>query len=325
LPRSASKRLIDWYRANKRDLPWLNSCDPYAVLVSEVMLQQTQVATVLPYYARFMSLFPTVESLAFASEQDAMAAWAGLGYYRRLRSLQSAARFVCDHGWPSNLRSLPGVGEYTAAALGSIAFGNQVACADGNVRRVMSRVAGKTLSLAESQRLSQEMMASHSASEWNQAVMELGALVCNRIPNCGLCPIAADCVAKVQGTACELPFISKGDTVEIEHVCACFVAKGQIALRKAMPGEWWQGLLVFPYSQVNDGESAEAAAERLGMDKPVSIGTVKHTVTKHRVTLTAFKGIGSPAGVDWYHLSRLQELPLPAPQRRVARLLEYAA
>jgi A/G-specific adenine glycosylase len=321
----ASKALIEWYRANKRDLPWRNTNDPYAVLVSEVMLQQTQVATVLPYYARFMSLFPTIESLALASEQDAMAAWAGLGYYRRLRNLQAAARFVSEYGWPADLRSLPGVGEYTAAALGSIAFGNQVACADGNVRRVMSRVAGKTLSLAESQSVSQAMIGPFSAGEWNQAVMELGALVCNRVPKCDECPIAKDCIAKAQGTACELPLVKKTDTLQVEHVCACFVDNGRIALRKSLPGEWWQGLLVFPYSPIAGSETAEAAAKRLGLTEPVAIGTVKHTVTRHRVTLKAFAGSGSPAGVDWYRFTRLRELPLPAPQRRVARLLESVA
>ena len=324
MPRSASRRLIHWYRAHKRDLPWRNTSDPYAILISEIMLQQTQVATVLPYYALFMSRFPTISSLAGASEQDAMTAWAGLGYYRRLRNLQSAARFVCEHGWPSDLRALPGVGDYTAAALGSIGFDKPVACADGNVRRVMSRIFGETLSLTEAQCCSQQLLGTYSAGEWNQAVMELGALVCTRTPNCDVCPLTNDCVANAQGTACELPLVKVAERVDIEHVCACFIDEGRVAVRKPLSGEWWQGLLIFPYLRVASGENAECAAKRLGLRSPNHIATLKHTVTRHRVTLNAFTGTGVPTGVDWYPLSRLHELPLPAPQRRVARLLEVA-
>ena len=195
MPRSASKALIEWYRANKRDLPWRGTDDPYTILVSEVMLQQTQVATVLPYFERFMDRFPTAYALATAPESDCFAEWAGLGYYRRARNLRATAKVVADNGWPEDLRSLPGVGDYTAAALGSIAFGRQEACADGNVRRVMSRLAGETLSLNDAQQASAAMMRGWKAREWNQAVMELGALVCARVPKCDECPLRRTCRA----------------------------------------------------------------------------------------------------------------------------------
>jgi A/G-specific adenine glycosylase len=254
-----------------------------------------------------------------------MAVWAGLGYYRRLRSLRAAAQFVCKNGWPSDLRELPGVGEYTAAALGSIAFGTQVACADGNVRRVMSRLNGRTLSLKESEVASQEMMGSFTGKEWNQAVMELGAVVCTRAPNCVKCPVNRNCVAYASGTVDGLPLAKIVESVSIEHVCACVIKDGHIALRKSLPGEWWSGLLVFPYSTVARGEDAISVARRLGLQKPQPLGTIRHTVTKHRIRLNAFCGSGSPMGVDWHPISHLHHLPLPSPQRRVVQLLERAA
>lgn len=326
MPPSASKALLDWYRANRRDLPWRHTDDPYAILVSEVMLQQTQVATVLPYFDRFMRLFPTASSLALAKDSDAMAAWAGLGYYRRLRNLKTAAAFVSEHGWPSDLAQLPGVGRYTAAAVGSIAFGRQVACADGNVRRVMSRLVGVSLSLAESEHASRRMMGRCGAGEWNQAVMELGALVCPAAsPSCGTCPVADGCLARANGTWEEIPVAVKATTRRVTHACACFLGSGQVALRDAQPGEWWQGMLVFPFTEVECGEEASDAVVRLGLERARPLGTLRHTVTNHRVELCAFMGTGSVSGVEWHPIAELARLPLPAPQMRVAKWLQEAA
>lgn len=325
MPRSASKALVEWYRANKRDLPWRGTDDPYVVLVSEVMLQQTQVATVLPYFGRFIDRFPTAYALATAPESDCFAAWAGLGYYRRARNLRLAAGVIVESGWPEDLRSLPGVGDYTAAALGSIAFGRQEACADGNVRRVMSRLAGETLSLADAQRVSAAMMRDRVAGEWNQAVMELGALVCTTAPKCDECPLRLACRAYASGKQANVPAPVKATAVQIEHVCACIVKGGRVALREALPGEWWQGMLVFPHMKVRESDCKLGAAGRLGLRDPRKLGTVRHTVTKHRVTLSAYVGDGSPRGFQWHAIDELQALPLPAPQKRVAKMLEQAA
>lgn len=325
MPRSASKALVEWYRANKRDLPWRGIDDPYAILVSEVMLQQTQVATVLPFFGRFLERFPTADALATAPESDCFAAWAGLGYYRRARNLRLAAGVIAESGWPDDLRSLPGVGDYTAAALGSIAFGRQEACADGNVRRVMSRLAGETLSLADAQRASAAMMRGWVAGEWNQAVMELGALVCTPAPKCNVCPLRRTCRAYAGGTQAEVPEPVKATAVQLDHVCACIVKGGRVALRVALPGEWWQGMLVFPHAQVRENDCKFGAAGLLGLRDPRKLGTVRHTVANHRVTLSAYMGQGSAPGVRWHAIDELQSLPLPAPQKRVAKMLEQAA
>jgi len=325
LPRSASKALVDWYRASKRDLPWRGIDDPYAILVSEVMLQQTQVATVIPYFERFLDRFRTADSLASATESECLAEWAGLGYYRRARNLRLAAAVIAESGWPEDLRSLPGVGEYTAAAIASIAFGRQEACADGNVRRVMSRLAGETLSIRESQRASAAMMRGAPAREWNQAVMELGALVCTSAPDCDECPLRQGCQAYARGLQAKVPEPIKATTVQIDHICACICRGRRVALREALPGEWWQGMLVFPHVQVRGGDCPVGAAKRLGLRVPRVLGTVRHTVTKHRVTLSAYIGHGWPRGLQWHAIEELQSLPLPAPQKQVARLLEKAA
>ncbi len=201
--------LLPWYDANRRALPWRRDTDPYRVLVSEVMLQQTRVATVLEYYQRWMARFPTVEALAVASEDDVMAAWSGLGYYRRARNLHAAAKMVAAEGWPVDLRTLPGVGEYTAGALGSISFGNAVPAIDGNAERVLSRLHDVELDVttAAGRRAIRDVACvdPERPGDWNQAIMELGATVCTPTPRCDRCPVAADCQALQRGTIAERP------------------------------------------------------------------------------------------------------------------------
>jgi A/G-specific adenine glycosylase len=202
------RALIDWYEKNKRDLPWRARKDAYAIWVSEVMLQQTRVAVVVERYQVFMERFPTLLSLALAREQDVLAVWSGLGYYRRARMLHKAAQFVANNregNLPVNaaeLRTLPGIGSYTAAAIASIAFGEAVAVVDGNVERVLCRVAGWDAtgrSGASAARHKVEEMAArlvdpNRPGDFNQAMMELGAMVClPRNPQCQACPMATDC------------------------------------------------------------------------------------------------------------------------------------
>lgn len=211
-------RLLAWYRQNARDLPWRRTRDPYRIWVSEIMLQQTRVETVKPYYRRFLERFPTVEALAEASEDEVLGAWSGLGYYARARSLHRCARLLVEqHGGvlPASaeaLSTLPGFGPYTTAAVGSIAFGLPLAAVDGNIARVLSRLLcleGDPRSaprMAELRRLAQDLLPKEEAGDWNQALMELGAILCTAgRPACLVCPARALCRAKKEGREGEIP------------------------------------------------------------------------------------------------------------------------
>jgi A/G-specific adenine glycosylase len=179
--------LLRWYARSRRDLPWRRTADPYAILVSEVMLQQTQVARVVPRYLEWVARWPDAASLAAAARADVLGAWVGLGYNRRAVALHAAARVVARDGWPTDLTALPGVGPYTAAAVASFGFGAQVAAVDTNVRRVAARLGRGT---------PETLLAPGRAAAWNQAAMELGATVCTaRAPRCGECPVAGWCAS----------------------------------------------------------------------------------------------------------------------------------
>src|SRR5215208_624977 len=186
--------LLDWYARVMRPLPWRATRDPYALLVSEVMLQQTQAARVVPYYEAFLARFPDAATLAAAPARDVLAAWSGLGYNRRALALQAAARVVAERGWPADLTELPGVGQYTAAAVGSFAWDRQQAAVDTNVRRVFERHDGVARGPAVLAARAREVMPAGQAAAFNQAMMELGATVCRpRAPQCGDCPVRAGC------------------------------------------------------------------------------------------------------------------------------------
>jgi A/G-specific adenine glycosylase len=192
--------LLEWYERVKRPLPWRATKDPYALLVSEVMLQQTQAQRVIPYYEAFLEAFPDPPALAHAPPAAVLARWSGLGYNRRALQLQNAARHVAAHGWPQDLTELPGVGPYTAAAVASFAWGVQVAAVDTNVRRVLARHDGVERPPSRLAARAEELVPAGRAAVFNQAMMELGATVCRpRRPDCGACPVAAGC----QGGALE--------------------------------------------------------------------------------------------------------------------------
>ena len=210
------RRLLAWYRKNKRDLPWRRTQDPYQIWISEIMLQQTRVAAVVPYYARFLALFPDAASLARAREQDLLAAWAGLGYYSRARNLQKAARNIVELGeFPREyqaLRALPGIGDYTAAAVASIAFGLPHAVLDGNVARVLSRLEAESGDIKSEivrkrlRAIADVVLDRKRPGEFNQALMELGATVClPKAPLCERCPVQHHCEARRQGLERQLP------------------------------------------------------------------------------------------------------------------------
>ena len=186
--------LLDWYARVKRPLPWRATRDPYALLVSEVMLQQTQAARVVPYYEAFLARFPDAATLAAAPARAVLAAWSGLGYNRRALALRAAARVVAERGWPDDLTELPGVGPYTAAAVGSFAWDRQEAAVDTNVRRVLERYDGIARGPAALAARAREALPPGRAAAFNQAMMELGATVCRpRAPRCEACPVGAGC------------------------------------------------------------------------------------------------------------------------------------
>ena len=192
-----SEQLLAWYDAERRDLPWRDTSNPYHVLVSEVMAQQTQISRVVPYYERFITRFPTPESLAAAPLGDVLALWSGLGYNSRAVRLRDAARLVAEQGWPdtpAGLQQLPGVGPYTAAAVACFAFGVPVAAVDTNLRRVLSRWSGRELSVREATTVAATEIDVNRGADWNQVMMDLGARLCSpRNPTCRECPVASDC------------------------------------------------------------------------------------------------------------------------------------
>jgi A/G-specific adenine glycosylase len=227
--------LLRWYARERRDLPWRRTTDPYAILVSEVMLQQTQVARVVPRFVEWLERWPDVVALAAASRGEVLAAWVGLGYNRRALALHAAARVVACDGWPDELRELPGVGPYTAAAVASFAFGAQVAAVDTNVRRVAGRLGRGA---------PEELLAPGRAAEWNQAAMELGATVCTaRAPRCGACPVAAWCA----GAGRPAPRVSRG---------------ARAAERFEDTNRWVRGRVVAALA-AGEGLPADVAPERL--------------------------------------------------------------
>jgi A/G-specific adenine glycosylase len=240
-------RLLAWYEAHARDLPWRDSRDPYRVWVSEIMLQQTRVAAVIAHYHEFVRRFPTVAKLAAAREASVLAAWSGLGYYRRARMLRTAAQVVVRElegkfpetaeGW----RELPGIGRYTAAAIASIAFGEPVAVVDGNVERVLQRITGARLAGQDFWRAAAELLDRQRPGDFNQAVMELGATVCTpRAPACRRCPVVELCTARG-----ELPGAVKAaprKKREIDYALDCRDGEVILVQRPAqaplMPGMW---------------------------------------------------------------------------------------
>ncbi len=329
--------LLEWFGREQRPLPWRKNRDPYRVWVSEIMLQQTQVARVKEFFTRFMARFPSVESLARAAEADVLAHWEGLGYYRRARQLHAAARkIVAEHGgeFPRSaegLRRLPGIGRYTAAAIASIAFDEPEPIVEANSRRVIARLAGHARRLdgpggdEAIWKLAAAMVPRKHAGRFNQAVMDLGATVCTPVrPTCDACPLVHLCVARRTSRVDRIPAKScRVKTIERHEAAIVEVSRGRARLVQRQEGEWWAGLWDFPRVAVK----SRKAAERLGKH----LGTIRHSVTRHRITLeivrvpkrAAAAGTKPPRGVPsrWVPIASLDAVPLPSPARKIARLL----
>ncbi len=309
-----AEKLLAWFAGCKRDLPWRRlQHDPYAVWVSEIMLQQTTVAAVIPFYNKWMARFPTVQSLAEAPLDDVLKHWAGLGYYARARNLHKGAGLVAaEFGGvvpsdPKQLLSLPGIGRYTAGAILSIAFNQEAPILDANVIRVLSRlhaVTGDPKTSVATQvvlwRLAEEALPLGRAGEFNEALMELGALVCEAgAPRCGTCPVSEHCAAKRLGDPTSYPqFTGVKKWLDVEDVSVAVrnAAREVLLVQRSPELALWGGLWELPRATRQDGESLEgcvarAAYEGAGLNVCAMspFGVVKHVVANRRITLHGFE------------------------------------
>ena len=318
--------LLTWFDRARRDLPWRRSNDPYRVWVSEIMLQQTRVTAAIPYYERFLARFPNVEALAEAPEADLLANWAGLGYYHRARNMQQAARAIRDAGGFPNthetILELAGVGGYTAAAIASISFGLPHAVLDGNVFRVLSRVANDSTDIASSackkvfSALADAMLDPDRPGDFNQAMMELGATLClPRNPQCLVCPVSALCRARAAGTQDSLPVKKKPQKSIYEERSLYWITRGSDVLlwqrpagAKLMPGFW----------ELPEAEQLPEVVS--GVEK----GSFRHGITFHNylfrviATLVPLR-LGICQWVDRHQLARV---PLSTVARKAMKLLD---
>lgn len=353
---SFSTSLLEWYASHKRDLPWRRlDHDPYAVWVSEIMLQQTTVAAVIPFYERWMSRFPDVQALAAAPLDDVLKHWAGLGYYARARNLHKGAQMVVrDYAGklpsdPQTLLAMPGVGRYTAGAILSIAFNQDAPILDANVIRVLSRVHAvtgdpKTSTATQSTlwKLAADLIPAGRASDFNQSMMELGALICTAgAPKCGSCPVSGSCAAYALGEPTAYPqFTSVKKWVDVEDVSvAVRDREGRVLIVQRSPElALWGGLWEFPRATRQDGEplldcAARAVKDAIGLDvaelRP--FGLVKHVVANRRVTLHGWEalaqgelvsGAGHAYGAAWEPPVYLDRYALATPQTRLVEQLK---
>jgi A/G-specific adenine glycosylase len=323
-PRRPAQLLLDWYASARRDLPWRRTRDPWRVLVSEIMLQQTRVSVVIPYYERFIARFPTPRSLAEAAEEELLAMWAGLGYYSRARNLKRAAEAICARGgFPETAeewRALPGIGGYTAAAVASICFREPAAVLDGNVARVMARFAADTGDIASSgvrlrlKEQAQALLDPAHPGDFNQALMELGATVClPRQPRCLLCPWQNLCQARRSGLESELPVKARRrQTERLALRLALIVDRGRLLLRRRPEEERrLAGFWELP------------ALEELGSPRSLKLlGRFRHSITHHNYDVEVWHGRLRRRldGCQWHELESLGSLPLGAMTRKALAL-----
>ncbi len=297
--------LLEWYGKNARDLPWRQNHDPYRVWVSEIMLQQTRVEAVKPYYQHFLQRLPTIAHLAQVPEEELMKLWEGLGYYSRVRNMQKAAKLVVEQyggqmpATPEELKKLPGIGDYTAGAVASIAFGYPAACVDGNVLRVFARLRADREDIASPkvrEALSHEISANmpQNPGDFNQALMELGATVClpNGEPLCQSCPLGHLCLARQQGIQNELPVkaAKPARTVSRRHILVLRDSTGRIALRKRAQGPL-KGMWELPGLEGElTPQQVEAGAAELGFDAKLveNLGPSKHIFTHREWQMTGW-------------------------------------
>ncbi len=337
--------LLAWYRQNKRDLPWRDHPDPYAVWVSEIMLQQTRVDTVIPYFERWMANFPTVEALAAADEQQVLNLWEGLGYYSRARNLHRAAKKLVaeyDAQLPEdakNLIKLPGIGRYTAAAISSMAFGRDAAALDGNIRRVYGRIFNVEEPLGSTQaekifwQLVEDFLPKGEAGDYNQALMDLGATICTpRNPLCEECPIKWHCEAwqlDIQALR-PVPKAKKAVPHHV-HAAAVIVEEGRVLLAQRPADGLLGGMWEFPNGRVN-GDPAEGLVGAIDKGYKLNVqilsplAEVRHAYTHFKVNEYAFRckliRSSQKENLRWVSITELEDYPMGKIDREIARKLK---
>ncbi|MCL4257391.1 MAG: A/G-specific adenine glycosylase [Anaerolineales bacterium] len=342
-----AKPLLRWYHARRRSLPWREQPEPYAVWVAEIMAQQTRLETMLPYYQRWMRRFPTVQALAAAREQQVLNAWEGLGYYSRARNLHKAARqLVAEAGGQmprsaARLRELPGVGAYTAGAIASLAFGEDVPAVDGNAVRVLSRlfdVEEPVQTAAGQQRLwalAAEHLPAGQAAEYNQALMDLGATLCSPRPKCGECPLGAQCLAYGRGTQLLRPVKQRPAELPVRRYAAAVLWQGgkvlvlQRPLRGLLAG-MWEFPNVLLQNAAAKTQLARGLRTELGARVKVgaALGEFEHTYSHFRAELRVYDcqlmgEFNKPARPHkWLTPRSLGRLPMGKLDRSVADRLQ---
>jgi A/G-specific adenine glycosylase len=339
---------LDWFSAHARDLPWRRTRDPYAIWVSEIMLQQTQVKTVIPFWNRWMRELPTIESAANASSEKIHKLWEGLGYYTRARNLQKAAKIILEkHGgkFPRNFEevlALPGIGRYTAGAICSIAFNQPTPILDGNVIRVLTRIFGIAENPKEKKtsqllwQIAQELVTyakaqnsqRNTCSYLNQSLMELGALICTpRNPRCKFCPIKKLCVAFKENRIEELPNLGKREAATARRFIAFVVErKGKILVRQRPAGIVNAHLWEFPNYEINGSKQSAKAIFNSTFDfRPNEfqpLCTIKHSITRYRITLEAFhvrlENLPVKSAGVWLSSKKFDSLAFTAAHKKLA-------
>ena len=312
-------KLVRWQRRHGRhDLPWQGTGDPYPIWLSEVMLQQTQVSTVIPYYRRFLEKYPTVQALAAASEEEVLELWSGLGYYARGRNLHKAARVIAEQGFPrtaETIAGLPGVGRSTAAAIAAFAYGERAAILDGNVKRVLARVflIGDKDALWEQ---AERLLPKRGIERYTQALMDLGAMICTRaIPRCEACPVADECKARKRGRIAEFPPPRERREVPQREATWLVLRRDGAVLVEQRPSPGiWGGLWCFPELNGKRPRGARAL-------EPIEHGFTHFRLRIHPL-LVENRG-QSPITGRWLKLEEAERAALPAPVKTLlARLRE---
>lgn len=358
--KALTETLLRWFAANKRPLPWRGRYTPYEVWVSEILLQQTQMERGVDYFVRWMERFPDIASVAAAHEDEVLKAWEGLGYYSRARNLHKTAQILArdnNGAFPddfASLRALPGIGDYTAGAILSIAFNQPHPAVDANVERVFARLFDidapvKSVASADFIRhMAAALIPPGKAREFNQALMELGALVCRKKPKCDLCPLAGHCAAHRLGIAGERPVPGKKIAYSALHiVCGVLAHKGRVFIQKRLDSGVWAGFWEFPGGRLEQGESPEQGSAREFAEETEfavrivrQLGVIRHAYTRYRILMHCFlceleaPASGAPPALDaegypvpvlhaatayrWVRPEELEGYALPAAHRKLA-------
>lgn len=334
-------QLKEWFLFQRRDLPWRENASPYAVWVSEVMLQQTQVAVVIPYFMRWMEQFPSIHALACAPVEEVLKAWEGLGYYARARNLHEGARYVVEHyagELPSTeieLKKIKGLGPYTVGAILNFAFRKKAAAVDGNVLRVLARYycleddICKPKTVRKIQALTYDLLPDQEPWIVSEALIELGATLCSRTPKCLDCPLHESCTGFLSGKSGDLPVKSaKAATTALFRSVAIIVCKGHVLISKGAKGKIMADLFEFPYfemihPQQSLEEQKEAIAEKFGINLQWerSLPEIKHSFTRYRALLIPqlykTKKLQEINGFEWHPIEGLRQLPFSSGHRRL--------